>query len=131
MLARSLPENEDGNATDPNDERRNNLGLLPLSLDSPGKSKRNEDKGEDGNQKDDAYYIQLPEEVYREPARAQKLIRTFIPSKRAIYFCSSVDDKERCDQRQTAHYMISQLTFYSLASTSFPLRSDGRFVDSG
>lgn len=93
MFAILFPENEDRNATNPNDKRCNNLGLVPLRFYSASKSKRNKDKCENGNQKDNADDIQLPEEGYCKLASTQKLIWAFILQKSAIILCSSVDEE--------------------------------------
>ena len=63
VLAPSFPEDPDGEDTEPDNDRRNNLCLRPFGLGTTGKSEWDEEEGDRGDEQNSTDDVKLPEEV--------------------------------------------------------------------
>ncbi|KFY15085.1 hypothetical protein V491_05781, partial [Pseudogymnoascus sp. VKM F-3775] len=73
VLAGLLPVDEGGDGEDADDERGDDVRCLPGLLDATGESEGYEDEREDGDDEDDAYDVELPEEFDGELAESKGL----------------------------------------------------------
>lgn len=78
MLARLLPPNPHRDAENTNNQRRNNLSLLPLLSVSSSKRKGNENEGKHGDQQHNADQVHSPENLNEETLCSVDLEKTLV-----------------------------------------------------
>ncbi|KAI9152228.1 hypothetical protein HJFPF1_09455 [Paramyrothecium foliicola] len=97
-----LPENKGRNAEHTDDQRRNDVGLVPLGLEATGESKGHKNEGEDGNEKNDADDVETPEQLNGVVAVAERLEGGAVVLEVTLLLGTAANDPEAEDERQSA-----------------------------
>lgn len=98
MWGLALPQDPEGNANHAYGEGCEDFGSLPDVGVAFRYRERNQDKAEDNYEKEDADYVQLPEQCLKETFTAIELIRGLVVIQVAGLLGFMADPPERKDQ---------------------------------
>ena len=102
MGSPELPDDEYGYAKETNNQRCDDMGRLPLTVEAAGESQRHQDQGEDGNEQDDADDVEQPEELARQALEAEHLEGGAVVVQAALAASAARDEPQAEDERQGA-----------------------------
>lgn len=104
MLALRLPYDPSGNTAKSNHERRNDVCLTPLLLDSSREREWHKDKCKDGDEQNNADDVQLPEKRDGEVLGTVALERRLVGIEGTGALSTAGDDEESEEEGNCADY---------------------------
>jgi len=94
VLALSLPQDPNGEDTSSNDNRGDDVSLVPFGLLTTSKGEWDKEKGDGGDKEDSTDDIKLPEEVRGKVLESELLKRSSVSCESTCSGCSSTSDDE-------------------------------------